>query len=233
MTLQILRSLNVEVGDDGAEAEGVVGVKDVDALSCQFLLEVCNEVGIHNVVVLGVAAVEHRSEDHSGVACVVSKQGGLFKTHPVLAVDGTGDGVAVAVKLVLAVIGNGDVAVGLLGDHLSELLGRLVVPLGGLEDVGELEVKMEVISGICRCSVSCGSCIGLGRIGCGSGSVVVAACAQCKDHDYCQKHCNNFFHLSLLSSKIFRFSTLCCELAYLRTCPRSQPLRQDTVSFHL
>ena len=195
MAVQILGSVNVEVGADGTEAEGVVGVKDVDVALLELLDQVRDELGIHNVVVLFVGSVEHRSDNHCGVANVVSEQGGLFKTHPVCAINGLGNGVSVAVELVGAVVGNGHVTLGLLGDHLSELLGGLVVPLFGVEDVGELDLKIEIVSAVVSFgglgrSLSC--CLGglfLFVFCCRLGTCALAAGAETKNHNECQKHC--------------------------------------------
>ena len=135
VALQILGGLNVQVGDHAAEAEGIVGIQNVDILGGQTVAHILDQVGLHDVVILFVAVVQHGADQGGGVAHVVGEQGGLFQAHPVGVVDRLGDGVAVAVQLVLAVVGHGDMALGALGDHLSQLLGGLVVPLGGLEHV--------------------------------------------------------------------------------------------------
>ena len=191
MAVQVLGLGDIQVGNNGAEAEGIVGVQHMDALGSQLVDQVGDEVGIHDIVVLGIAAVQHGSDNHGGIADIVSKQGGLFQAHPVLAVDGTGDRVTVAVQLVLAVVGHADVALGLLGDHLGQLLGSLVVPLSGLENVGELDFQVEIIGGICfgSGSVSSGS-LSSRRLGSGLG----AAGAEGQNHHQSQQHCKEFFH---------------------------------------
>ena len=212
MAVQILGSVNVEVGADGTEAEGVVGVKDVDVALLELLDQVRDELGIHNIVVLFVGSVEHRSDNHCGVANVVSEQGGLFKTHPVCAVNGLGNGVGVAVELVGAVVGNGHMTLGLLGDHLSELLGGLVVPLFGVEDVGELYLQVEIVCAVIGCSVVGVCCIvSLGGFGlsvvCRSSGL--SASAESEYHNQSEKHGNDFLHFVFSFTKfVFRHSVI-------------------------
>ena len=142
---EILGLRDVAVGDDGAEAEGIMRIQDVDILLRQAGDDVRNDIGGHDVVVFVVAAVEHRADQHGGVADVVREQGGLLKAHPQRAVGRLRDGIAVAVELILAIIGDRDMALGPLGDHVGQLLRGLVVPLRRLEHVRELDLEIEIV----------------------------------------------------------------------------------------
>lgn len=175
-------------GNDGAEAEGVVGVEDVDVLLSEASDDVLNILGLHECVVLFVGAVKHRTYENSAVANVVSEEVRLLKTDPVCACNCLVDGVSIAVKLVLTVIGNGDVAFGTLGNHVSKLFGCLVVPFLCVEDVGEDDVEMIIICFIC--CFSCGCCIGLG-VSCRSGCCGSrgAACCESEYHDESKNEC--------------------------------------------
>ena len=198
--VQISGGLNDLVGADGTEAEGVVGVQNLDVvLGSQTILDFSNDIRLHNVVILFVGGVQHGSDQNCAVTNVVSKQGGLFQTHPVSAHVSLSNGVTVAVQLVLAVVSNGDVAIGTLSDHLSQHFGSLAVHFFGLENVGELDFDIEIV-----CFISSfGSSLGSGSslfLCCGSGlSSLAAASDQRQDHDQSQNQCEDLLHnVSLL-----------------------------------
>lgn len=173
-------------GDDGAETEGVVSVKDVDVLLSEASDDVLNILGLHECVVLFVGAVKHRADENCAVADVVSEEVRLLKADPVCACNCLVDGVSIAVKLVLAVIGYGDVTVGTLGNHFSKLFGCLVVPFLCVEDVGEDEIEVIVICFVCCGCLSFGLGVGCGSGCCGSGG---AACCESEYHDESEKKC--------------------------------------------
>ena len=114
-------------------------------LGSQTILDFGNDVGVHDVVVLFIAGVQHGSNENRAVANVIGEQRGLFQAHPVGAHVRLSNGVTVAVQGVLAIVGDGDGTAGTLGDHLSQHFGGLAVHFFGLKNVGEFDFDVEIL----------------------------------------------------------------------------------------